>query len=81
VRPDLREPSLRGLGEAVEDGARDRELEDAVPEELEPLVRLRADLGPGSVREDLLLPFGRELRYQPPELLGPGVERVSPGAR
>jgi hypothetical protein len=38
VGADLRQPALRGLAEAVEDGPRDRELEDAVAEELEPFV-------------------------------------------
>jgi hypothetical protein len=54
VRADLREASLRGLAEAVEDGARDRELEDAVAEELESLVRRRPFVGPRRVGEDLL---------------------------
>ena len=39
VRPDLRQAPLRRVGEAVEDGPCDRELEHAVAEELEPLVR------------------------------------------
>jgi hypothetical protein len=39
---------------------RDRELEDAVPEELEPLVRRAAVARPGGVREDRLRQLGRE---------------------
>ncbi len=65
---NLREPPLSGILEAVEDRARDRELEDAVPQELEPLVRLGAVLRPGRVREDLLEPFLRQLGDQTPEL-------------
>jgi hypothetical protein len=46
VRADLREPPFRRVLEAIEDGTRDGELEDAVAEELEALVGLRPDLGP-----------------------------------
>src|SRR5581483_6804752 len=51
VRADLRQPPLRELGEAVVQVARDGELEDAVAEELEPLVRGRPVRRPGRVRE------------------------------
>jgi hypothetical protein len=40
---------------------RDRELEDAVPEELEPLVRGAALARPGGVREDGLRQLRRKL--------------------
>ena len=73
VRPDLRESPLGRLAEAVEHRARDRELEDAVAEELEPLVRVGAVLDPRGVREDLLEPLGRKLRDQAAELVRPGV--------
>jgi hypothetical protein len=53
VCADLGEASFRGIREAVEHRPRDRELEHAVAEELEPLVRLRAILRPRSVGEDL----------------------------
>ena len=65
---NLREPPLRRILEAVEDCARDGELEDAVPQELEPLVGLGAVLGPGRVRENLLEPVLRKLGDQTPEL-------------
>ena len=65
---NLREPPFRRILEAVEDCARDRELEDAVPQELEPLVRLGPVLRPGRVREDLLEPILRQLGDQTPEL-------------
>ena len=39
VGPDLGQPPLRGVGEAIEENPRDRQLEDRVPEELEALVR------------------------------------------
>ena len=82
MRADLREASLRGCAEAVEDRTRDRELEDAVAEELEPLVRLRAVLRPRGVGEHLLEPVGRQLRDQAAELVRPGVGLgLSPDAR
>ncbi len=64
MRADLREPPLGRILETIEYGARDRELEDAVAEELEPLVRRRAVVGPGRVGEDLLEPRVRQLRDQ-----------------
>jgi hypothetical protein len=82
VRPDLRQPTLGGVGEPVEDRARDRELENAVPEELEALVRGGAILGPGRVGEDLLETVRRQLGDQPAELGRPVlVASPSPGAR
>lgn len=65
---NLREPPLRCILEAVEDCARDRELEDAVPQELEPLVRLGTVLRPRRVREDLVEPLLRKLGDQTPKL-------------
>jgi hypothetical protein len=79
VRTDLRETALRRVAEPVEDGARDRELEDAVAEELEPLVRVGAVVRPGGVLEDLFEALGRKLGDQAPELVGPGGVRA--GAR
>jgi hypothetical protein len=38
VRPDLGQPPFGRVREAVVELLRDRELEDAVPEELQPLV-------------------------------------------
>jgi hypothetical protein len=60
VRADLREPALLVVGELLVELLRDREPEDAVAEELEPLVRSRAILGPGRVREDADGPLRRE---------------------
>ncbi len=84
VRADLREPPFRGILEAIEDAAGDRELEHAVPEKLEALVGLGPHFGPRRVREDLLEPLGRELADQPTELSGPGAVlrwRATPGVR
>ena len=68
--------------EAVEDRARDRELEDAVAQELEPFVRVCAVLDPRGVGEDLLEPVGRELRDQAAELVRPGARAgLRPDAR
>ena len=72
VRPYLREPPLRRRAEAVEHRPRDRELEDAVAQELEPFVRVGAILDPRGVGEYLLEPVGRELRDQAAELVRPG---------
>jgi hypothetical protein len=84
VRPDLGQPPLRRLLEPVEDRPRDRQLEDAVAEELEPLVRRRAVVRPRGVGEDLLQARLGQLGDETAELRGP-VERVSrdvtPGAR
>jgi hypothetical protein len=71
VRADLREPALGCLAEAVVDRTGDRELEDAVAEELETLVRVGPVVRPGRVFEDLFEAFGRELGDQPSELSGP----------
>jgi hypothetical protein len=49
---------------------RDRELENAVTEELEPLVRSTAVAGPRRVREDRLRPLRRERVDQLREFLG-----------
>jgi hypothetical protein len=66
---DLCEPALRGVLEAIEDRARDGQLEDAVPEELESLVRLGSILRPGRVCEDLVESGLRELGNQTAELV------------
>jgi hypothetical protein len=82
VRTNLGETALRGIGEAVEDRPRDRELEDAVAQELEPLVRRRPVVGPRGVRENLLEPVCRQLCDQAAELGRPDVGLdVSPDAR
>jgi hypothetical protein len=81
MRADLGEPAFRSVCEAVEHRPRDRELEHAVAEELEPLVRLRAILRPRRVGEDLLEPSGGKLVDQATELIRPGFVRPSPGAR
>ena len=64
VRTDLRQPALREVGIVVEERLRDRELEHAVAEELEPLVR-RCPVGrPRGVGEDVLEPLLGELLDQ-----------------
>ncbi len=84
MRADLREAPFGGVLEPIEDRARDRELEDAVSEELEALVGLGAYLGPRRVGENLLEPLGRELADQPTELGRAGSvlrSRTTPGVR
>jgi hypothetical protein len=68
---DLREPALGRVAEAVVDSARNRELENAVPEELEALVRGCPLVRPGRVGEDLVEALGREPLDQPAELFRP----------
>jgi hypothetical protein len=81
VGADLREPPLGRVAEAVVDRTRDRELEDAVPEELEALVRGRTLVRPGRMGEDLIQAIGRKLRDQPAELGSPvGDAAVRPRA-
>jgi len=76
VRADLRELSFREIGIALEELAGDGELEDAVAEELEALVR-RSPVGrPGGVGEDVLLALGRKLVDQTLERSGRGAPRV-----
>jgi len=61
VRADLRELPLREVRVALVELTGDRELEDAVAQELQTLVR-RGPVGrPGRVREDVLQALGREL--------------------
>ena len=61
MRPDLREMALVEVGVPLVELPRDRQLEDTVPEELEPLVGRRAVRRPRRVREDVLQALGREL--------------------
>jgi hypothetical protein len=60
VRADLRQTALGEVGVALVESARDRELQDAVAQELQPLVRCGTVLGPGGVREDVPQPLLRE---------------------
>jgi len=69
VRADLRQTPFRSRLEAVEHCPSDRQLEDAVAEELQALVRLGAVLGPRRVREGLLEPVGGQLCDQATELV------------
>jgi hypothetical protein len=57
---DLCELALLVVREALEELLRDREPEDAVAQELEPLVRIAPLFGPGSVRERALERLGGE---------------------
>jgi hypothetical protein len=68
VRADLGEPPLREVAKALVEGAGDGELEDAVAEELEPLVRRGAVGRPRGVREDGRQALRRELLDQALEL-------------
>ena len=70
MRAHLGEPPLLEVGVAVEERARDRELEHAVAEELEALVGRRPVRRPGRVREDDAETLGRELGNQTAELGG-----------
>ena len=70
VRADLGQPPLGGVRIALVQLPRDRELEHAVAEELQPLVRRRPVGRPGGMREDVLDPLARQRVDQPPELAG-----------
>jgi hypothetical protein len=67
VRADLRELPLGEAREAVVERPRQDEPEDAVAEELEPLVRLDAVVRLRGMPEDLLETFAWELVDQPLE--------------
>ena len=71
VRADLREPALAEVRIALVQRPRDRELEDTVAEELEPLVRGRAVGRPGRVREHVLQPRSGQRVDQLAERLRP----------
>jgi hypothetical protein len=68
VGADLREPALREVGEPLVERACNRELEDAVAEELQPLVRRGAVVRPRRVGEDRLQALRRERVDQALEL-------------
>jgi hypothetical protein len=67
VRADLRELPLGEVRIAVVERPREDEPQDAVAEELEPLVRLDPVLGLGGMAEDLFEPPGRQRVDQPRE--------------
>jgi len=67
VRTHLRHPPLGELREAVEEVARDGELQHRVAEELEALVGEGAVGGPRRMREDRLRALGRKLVDQLPK--------------
>jgi hypothetical protein len=67
VGADLRELPLGEVRVAVVERPRDDEAEDAVAEELEPLVGLGPVLGLGGMAEDLLEPLRRQFVDQPLE--------------
>jgi hypothetical protein len=67
VRADLRHAPLVEVRKALEEGPRDRELEDGIAEELQPFVRGRAVGGPRRMREDRRRPFRREPVDQLPQ--------------
>jgi hypothetical protein len=81
MRADLREPALGQIGIAVVERPGDGELEDAVAEELEPLVRLRSIGSPRRVREGVVEPLAGKLLDQRPQSAGcPRVGAATTGA-
>jgi hypothetical protein len=80
VRADLGEPPLGELGMPLVEGARDRELEDAVPEELEPLVRERPVRRPRRMGEDTVGTPTRQFVDQACEGPRVGLESAAIGA-
>jgi hypothetical protein len=73
LRPQLRELTLRELLEALVERPRDRELEDAVPQELEPLVGLEPLVRLRRMREDARAEVGRQAVDQLLELCATGA--------
>jgi hypothetical protein len=76
MRADLGEATLAELGVAEVEVARDGELQDAVAEELEPLVGGGAVARPGRVGEDVL----EALRRERVDQLGQLVDSARRGA-
>ena len=70
MRTELGHLALVEVGKPVVEGARDRELEHRVAEELEPLVRLGPVGSPARMREDSLRAARRERRDQVGKRLG-----------
>jgi hypothetical protein len=75
VRPRLGQPSFGELREAVVELLSDCEVENRVPEELEPLVRGRAVLDRGGMGEGARAKLWPQPLDQPKELAGIGVGR------
>ncbi len=78
VGPDLRQPAFLIAGEALVELAGDRQPKDAVAEELEPLVGLRAVFRPRRVRECAAEPLLGKLVDQAAEV-GPGLVALRAG--
>jgi hypothetical protein len=81
VRADLGQPPLGEVREAIVERPRDGQLEDAVAEELEPLVGGGAVRSPGGMSEDVLDPLDRKPVDQPPELRGIARARSATGGK
>jgi hypothetical protein len=73
VGADLGQAALREVLVTVVQGPSDGELENAVPEELEPLVGRRPVGRPRGMREDVVEPLSRETVDQPAEVTGGGM--------
>jgi hypothetical protein len=80
VRADLGQPALCEIRRAVVERPGDRELEDAVAEELEALVRGRPVGRPRRMREGVVRPLLGQLVDQPREAARLAVRRVATGA-
>ena len=80
MRADLRQPALLEVGKALVKGAGDRELENAVPEKLQPLVGGRPVGSPRRMRECVVRPLGGQLVDQPRKTAGLGVVSLATGA-
>jgi hypothetical protein len=80
VRANLREASLRQVGIPLVQRPRDGELQDAVTEELQPLVRGGPVRRPRGMRECVVRPLGGQLVDQPREAARVAVRRLATGA-
>ena len=80
MRPNLRQPALRKIRKPLEERVCDGELEDAVPEKLEPLVGGRPVGRPRGVRERIGRPLRGQLVDQPRKTAGLPVRGLATGA-
>jgi hypothetical protein len=81
VGADLRQPALGEIGIPLVERPCDGELEDAVPEELEPLVGLRSIRRPRRVGEGVVEPLGGQPPDQARKSCGFPRLRATTGAR
>jgi hypothetical protein len=81
VRANLRQPALGEFRVPLVERSRNRQLEDAVTEKLQPLVRRCAVGRPRRVRERVVGSLRRQLVDQPQKAARVALRRLTTGAR